>query len=206
MVSVPRLWPNSTIVCLGCGPSLTAADVALASERAKVIAINDTVQIAPSADVLYSSDQSWIRSRNGVPAFTGLKFSVEQRQGHNPLKKWPAFQVLKNSGERGLAVDPTELRTGENSGYAAINLAVHLGAARVVLLGYDMSRGPKGERHFDGDKGGTEGYLRYRRAFSTLVEPLAQAGVTVVNASRRTALTCFPRVDLSAALTDAVAA
>ena len=54
--SVPKLWPNSTVVCIGTGPSLTQADVDLCCSQARVIAVNDAYRMAPLADVLYAAD------------------------------------------------------------------------------------------------------------------------------------------------------
>jgi hypothetical protein len=87
------------------------------------------------------------------------------------------------------------LRNGRNSGYQAINLAVHLGAAQIILLGYDMQFGRRGEHHWFGPHPSrvpppVDLFLRH---FPTLVKPLQQRGVSVVNCSPSTALTCFPR-------------
>lgn len=202
LATVPRLWPGSTVVCLAPGPSLTSADAELARACAKTIVINDAVRVMPFADVLYSSDQYWLPKQNGVPTFRGLKFAVAPRQGQarHPFEKWPDIQVVANTGYDGLETSPTGLRTGKNSGYAAINLAVHLGAARILLLGYDMGIGPNGEAHFDGLKKPNPPYESFRAVYKTLVEPLRSLGVVVVNCSRQTALTVFPRLSLAEGL------
>lgn len=200
--TVPRLWPGSTVVCLCPGPSLTAADVAFACGRAKTIAVNRAVEVAPAADVLYSSDQYFVRACNGWQGRGGLKFVMEQdAKAVKHFAPWPDLVVLRNTGEQGLESQPHGLRTGQNSGYAAINLAVHLGATTIVLLGYDMAVGPKGQRYFDGTGRQQDAqYAIFRRHFDTLVQPLTAAGIAVVNASRQTALTAFRRLPLEEAL------
>jgi len=128
-----------------------------------------------------------------VPSFTGPKYSLASS---DPTPR-PDWTVLQNTGTTGLELDPTGLRTGINSGYQAINLAVHLGASRIILLGYDM--GPDGTRdHWFGEHpdGQPSPYPQMREYFETLVEPLQAIGVTVINCSRRTALTAFPCVPL----------
>jgi hypothetical protein len=109
---------------------------------------------------------------------------------------------LRNTGERGLENDSTGLRTGRNSGYAAINLAVHLGATRIVLLGYDM-RGHK-QQHFFGQHPprlrSSTPYASFVACFSTLVEPLRQRGVEVLNCTPGSALGMFRRAALRDAL------
>lgn len=201
MNSVPKLWPGETLVCIGTGPSLTQADVDRVRGRARVIAINDAVDLAPWADVLYSSDQQWWRRREGAPRFVGLKFGITARKGdrHSPCPKYVDVKIVGNSGPHGLDTDPGGLRHGQNSGYAAINLAVHLGAARILLLGYNL--GPVGRRmHFNGRPASGASYDKFARAFDTLVQPLKQLGVEVINCTAPTRLKCFPSMPLSEAI------
>src|SRR3990167_1952589 len=113
---VPHLWPGSTIVGMGGGPSLTPEDVDAVRDRAHVIAVNDAYRLAPWADVLYAADAKWWRWHQGVPTFPGLKYTVQPEAA-----VWPGVQVLQNTGERGVEIDPRGLRTGRNSGYQAMN-------------------------------------------------------------------------------------
>jgi hypothetical protein len=201
-VTIPRAWPGETVVCIAGGPSLTAEDVAAVRGRARVIAINDAYKLAPWADVLYACDSKWWRWHRGVPSFSGPKYALERSSA-----KFPGVQVLRHTGTTGLERDPGAVRTGKNSGYQAINVAVHFGAARILLLGYDMSRGPDGKEHWFGHHPNCQRspFESFRRHFETLVDPLAALGVTVINCSRRTALQAFPRLPLEEALTGSAA-
>ncbi len=196
--SVPRLFPGKTVVCLASGPSLTAADVDWCRGKAPVVAVNDTHRLAPWADVLYACDAKWWEAYRGVPAFTGLKFSLEKR-----ASIW-GVSVLERTGERGVELEPTGLRTGMNSGYQAINLAVHLGARQILLLGYDMQAPASGPSHFFGEHPRTlrrhNHYGAFAERFDSMVEPLKALGVDVVNCSRQTALKAFRRQALIEAL------
>lgn len=206
---VPNLWLGETIVCLGTGPSLTLEDVGFVRDRARVIAVNDAYRWAPWADVLYACDEKWwkwqFRERpKMIAGFTGLKFAL---QGH-PSRWVPGVQVLKNTGEQGLEHEATGLRNGRNSGYQAINLAVHLGAAKIVLLGYDMGYGEKGATHFFGahpDRTKPP-FTSCRRNFPTLVEPLHSLQIEIVNCSRATTLKCFRRSTLASTIRSEIAA
>lgn len=83
-----------------------------------------------------------------------------------------------------------------NSGYQAINLAYHIGAKEIFLLGYDMQRtGGLNHWHPDHPKGWANGgdYADWRKRLAELSADLTSAGVKVVNCSRETALTCFDR-------------
>lgn len=198
--TVPVLCPHGTVVCIATGPSLTVEDVEACRGLATVVTVNDAHRLAPWADVLYSSDQHWWAYHKGVPTFTGRKVGIAPLM---PRSEW-GVTVLRNTGDRGIETDPTGLRTGRNSGFAAMNLAVHLGAVRVLLLGYDMGVDPSGKRHFFGNhppplRSGPP-YASFVAFFEAAVEPLRQLGVEVINCSRQTALTCFPRMAIADAL------
>lgn len=192
---VPRLWPGATAVCLGGGPSLEREDVAYCRGRARIIAVNDAYRLAPWADVLYACDAKWWRWHDGVPDFAGLKVTLE-------APEFPSLKRLAQGAERGFEPEPTRLATGRNGGYQAIHLAVHFGAARILLLGYDL-RLVDGRSHwFGGHPVATkpEVYARMRPCFESLVVPLAERGVEVVNCTPGSALACFPMVPLRRAL------
>jgi hypothetical protein len=197
---VPRLWPGATVVCLGGGPSLTEEDVNFVRGKARIIAINDAYRLAPWADVLYACDAGWWRWHQGVPTFAGLKYALQPEAAI-----YPNVQVLENTGNHGLEEAPTGLRNGRNGGYQAINLAKHLGAVRVLLLGYDMQRGPNGKGHWFGEhpnkvQSPFETFIVHFNELAELVKPI---GLAVINCSRDTALTCFPRMSIQEALVSA---
>ncbi len=199
---VPRLWDGATIVCLGGGPSLTQEQVDYCRGRARIIAINDSYRLAPWADLLYFCDRRWFewhQARAEFRTFKGSKVTLDEQV----LKAHPEIRGVKNTGRDGLETDPTGVRTGRNGGYQAINLAVHLGARRIVLLGYDM-RLVAGRTHWHGghpvairDTVFTNSMLP---CFPSLVKPLKELGVEVLNATPGSALTVFPMVELEAAL------
>jgi len=194
---VPRLWPNSTIVCLGSGPSLTQAAVDRCRHVGHVIAVNDSVRFAPWAEVLYAADVKWWRRFAGMPDFRGLKYSIMATDAQRPTaqQEYRDIRILRNTGASGLELDPTGLRTGCNSGYQAINLAVHCGARQILLLGYDMH----GD-HFFGSHPDhtTPPFALCLPMFPTLVDPLAAAGVSIVNLTPGSAIRCFPMGTLEA--------
>jgi hypothetical protein len=79
---------------------------------------------------------------------------------------------------------------------------VHFGVSRVLLLGYDMQTGPRGQQHWHADHPNklAPSYDRWRSMFDSLVDPLKKAGVSVVNCTRRTALETFPCAPLESVL------
>lgn len=195
---VPRIWPGETVVIVGGGTSLTPEDVQYCFGKARVIAIKEAFQLAPWADVLYACEEKWWKCYKGAPDFLGLKYALEPQ----PIA-WPGVNVLENTGNYGLEVVRTGLRNGYNSGYQAVNLAVHLGAAKIILLGFDMSIGASGQQNWFGPHPNHltgSPYPIFRQSFSTLEAPLKALGIEVINATRFTLLTGFPRMTIEEAL------
>ncbi len=221
-VVLPQLAVGGTVVCIASGPSLKAEDVDYVKGKAAVIAINDASRLAPWADVIYSSDKLWMMQHaRQLRPLPGLKVRVHNGQDkptarpvdgrHCPDCRlrlptgrpcWCAGMItLRNGGYTGLSLDPEFLVTGDNSGTAAINVAVHLGAKRILLLGYDMGT-HHGRRHFfdTEPQSCSSPFDKFRKLTATMVEPLKATGIEVLNCSRRTALECFPQMPLREAL------
>jgi hypothetical protein len=203
--AVPRLWPGETVVCIASGPSLTQADVDFVRGKARVIVVNTSYKMALWADVMYACDARLWKWHRGAPEFQGMKFALTSESA-----RWPGVHVLGKSGTDGLSTDPKSIRTGSNSGYQAINVAVLMGAAKIVLLGYDMQLGPKGRQYWHADHPMKQisPYAQFRRNFETLVKPLQDLGIEVINCSRDSALKCFPKrrlEDVFAPVQEAVA-
>jgi hypothetical protein len=209
VIAVPKLWPGATVCVIATGPSLCQDDVDYVRGKARVITINDAYRLAPWADAMYATDAKWWHWHEGVPGFTGPKWSMNHSAWNLHRARYPDVMLLANTGPDGLEHRPTGLKNGRNSGYAAINLAYHYGAKRIVLLGYDMQR-RGGKSHFFGEHPNNQRspYDMFRRRFQSIVKPLAKAGVEVINCSRNSVLECFPKADLRETLreSDVVAA
>lgn len=196
---VERRWSGETVVIMASGPSLCAEDVEYCRGKARVMVINDAWRLAPWGDAMWATDGRYYNHYHGVPSFTGLKFGLTV----DPTK-WPDVHVLKNCGPDGLEHDPCGVRTGHNSGFACVNVAVHLGAARILLLGYDMGHAAGAPAHFFGDhpRGlrNNSPYHTFLKSFATIVQPLKALGIEVINCTRGGALECFQRLPLREAL------
>lgn len=207
----PELWPGATFVCVAGGPSLTAAQVDACRDRVdssgnqvRVIVINDGYRIAPWADVLYFCDDKWWGWHH--EKLKGWKGLIVRLDGGRHDFGDPRIKVMKNYGREGLCTLTDGLMHGRNSGYQAIGLAAHLGARRILLLGYDMRAGEekgKPKLHWFGDHpGGTSPrvFEQMVPCFDGLVKPLAERGIEILNCTPRSALKAFPFMDLAAAL------
>lgn len=111
------------------------------------------------------------------------------------------MNVVDGDGRPGLGLD--KVHFGANSGYQAINLAYLFGAVRIVLLGFDMQM-TAGKSHWHGDHPGELNrdcpVRSFAKNFPALASDLSGAGVEVINATRETALDCFPIKKLEDAL------
>lgn len=198
--ALPRLAEaTGVVVCMATGPSMTAEDVDYVRGKATVVVVNDAHRLAPWAEVLYSSDRYWWAHHKAVPSFAGLRATIEYSPGRYAaelLKVAPEMHFLRNTGHDGIETHPDGIRTGrQNSGGAAVNVAVHLGATRIVLLGYDCGA-TTGKRHFFGDHpsplSNNHNYPTWRLGFDQMAAPLLRLGVSVVNCTPVTSISAFP--------------
>jgi hypothetical protein len=85
---------------------------------------------------------------------------------------------------------------GCNSGFGAIQLAIWLGATRIYLLGFDMHAKEGTHYHGGYGDGSTVDYNiqldLFRKELEAFAPQIAEAGVSVVNLSQGSSLTCFP--------------
>lgn len=203
--SVPLMWSGRTVAILASGPSMSQA-VADAVRAAGVpaIAINTTHRLAPWADLLYACDPEWWQHPTNADAhrFRGVKVCLGGVVA--------GVHRLHIAGTLGVSTQPGCICTGGNSGYQALQVALHGGARRVLLCGFDMTAARGGHWH-GGHPAGLkntmeETFVVWRRRFEAAAPFLAAAGLEVINCTPRSALTCFPKGTLESELARAVPA
>lgn len=195
--NIPNIYKNETIYIIGGGPSLKDFDFSKLNGKI-TIAINKAILHFPNANVAYWTDTrvyDWYNKQ--IDNFKGLKITNKP----NPCKEG-IINVL-NTGKTGLELNSNGIRHGNNSGYAAINVAYHLGAKRIILLGYDMGNSKNSTHWHDGynlPKSNPNLYqISMLPNFDTLTEPLEKAGVEVLNANLESNLKCFKKIPLDTA-------
>lgn len=197
--TIQKKFEGETVYIIGGGPSLKNFEFRQLT-GARTIAINKALLFYTQTDVLYWTDvRFYLWYKNEVDNYKGLKFALKAGSQYTS-----DVNILKKGKAYGLEKDRQTLAHGNNSGYAAINLAYHLGAKRIVLLGFDM--GSNGvESHFHdgyptrpaGDKMYQDKFLP---GFKQLDAELKDSGVMVLNASPHSKLTTFPKITLEQAL------
>jgi hypothetical protein len=191
------MWEGETVAILASGPSMSqqVADQ-VARSAVRTIAINTTVKLAPWADMLYAADRAWWdRHWKEVKGFQGLRVTCRPEYNRELLS-------LEMSGISGFDRDPGKVRSGKNSGYQAICVAVHAGAKTIYLHGFDChsitnGRTKNRDHHWHGvhpsplRNHGESIYQSWIDRFNEL-PGLLPKGVTVINCTPGSSLKCFP--------------
>ncbi len=167
-----------TWAILASGPSMSQAVADSVRGRCNVIAVSDCYRLAPWADALVSQDRPWWRYHSEAMQFAGRKFS-------GGAEKIEGTEKVEFEGSIG---------TGTNSALLACHVAVKVfGANRILLLGVDM-----GGTHFFGPhpeplkNTSTSRFEQMKLQFAHW----QHKGVSVINCSPDSALTCFPKATI----------
>ena len=198
---IPPMWESETAVIIASGPSLTMDQIQYATQSGvKLIGINDSWRLAPWMDIHYACDLKWWNWYHDECREVLKCKSLTQDK--DAARKYPDLTYVIGKPEPGLSLDPCVIHTGKNSGYQAINLAVLLGVKKILLIGYDMQISENGASHWFGDHPDQvrSMYKTWFPCFETLVGPLSELGVEVINCTPGSALPTFPMADLRKAL------
>lgn len=165
-------------IILASGPSMSQTTADAVRGRGTVMAVSDAYLLAPWSDVLVSSDAAWWRHHH--PVFAGRRFSAHGGEGTEVIQGVPG---------------------GSNSGVLGILVARHLGAKKILLLGFDGHGS-----HFFGDHPEPLRNTSAPRRRVHAEQHKAQAreavrdGIEIVNGTPGTVLTCYPQVSLGEVL------
>ncbi|TIV65182.1 MAG: hypothetical protein E5V86_12825 [Mesorhizobium sp.] len=195
MWAAEKIWPGETAFILAAGPSTLALDLSRLEGR-KVIAVKSAWKVYPKAGVLFFADGRWWREkqlRPGADQFAGLIVTSAQEIGDPRVTR-----ITKIDPSNGFATKPNQVALARSSTTGAINLAIHFGATRIVLLGVDAKPAQDGRRHNHGLKwpwpareGCWNGQIK---EFAAVAPSAARMGVEIVNANPDSAVTCWPRI------------
>lgn len=179
---------------IGGGPSLLDMDLSPIFSR-RVIGVNDAFKLGNWIDVCWFSDCRWYEwNKEALKGFTGAIASCVNCSCDHPR----VLQVQRLEGS-GIITTPSRVKWNKSSGASAINLAYHLGAKRVVLLGFDMKT-QEGKHNWHENHKHVPRTTIYQSLFLPPFEKIAQdaerLGLEVVNATPGTELKVFPLVDL----------
>ena len=195
---VNPIWKGDTVYIVGGGPSLKGFEWNKLRGK-KTIVINKAIKFWPEADVMYWTDgrvYNWLKE--DIIKFKGKRFTISPRS-------YPCdVTVLRRGKKLGIEWSMDSIAHGSNSGAAAINLALHLGAKRIILLGYDMGRN-NSESHFhDGYPTSVTADNIYKNqflpSFSVIRDDIKGKGIQVFNACLTSKLNAFKKITIEEAL------
>jgi len=164
---------DDTWAILASGPSMSQ-EVADSVKGLKVIAVSNTYELAPWADILVSSDRTWWTNHPKAKDFTGEKFCGLCIETPKEVKKFPGAM------------------SGSNSGLLALQVAVSKGAKRILLFGVDL-----GGSHYFGDHPPPLKNPTPQRfdVFKKQFNGYRPSGVEIYNCSPNSALKAYPFKD-----------
>ncbi len=203
--TAPEIWPGQTVFIIGGGPSLLGMDLSPIHKR-RVIGVNQAYELGPWVDVLFFGDFRWWRWNEDDIAerFGGLIVSCA-KAGH--LHGIPRIKMLARSNGHGIWTGAkNRVAWNLNTGGAAINLAVHFGAKRIVLVAFDMKqdqeKGLNGGNNWHGKHGRfntpkADIYeAKFLPTFEYIKKDLDELGIECVNATPNSELETFPLTSL----------
>ena len=196
-------------VVIGTGPSLTSEQIDKVSHLKKFGA-NRAFEF--DVDVLHGCNhQFWDYYWDQVKDLRCDKWTTRPEL----IGKYEGLDYIEERWEDGLSTDPTYICAHHGTGPQLVNLALHYGCEKMILIGWDM-RFPgkvdrykfKGKRHYFGEDkltqkhwpmtgpdGECEGLIREMET----IKP-KDYGIEIVNCSPGSAMRCFPMIPLDEAL------
>ena len=139
-------FKGETAVLVATGPSLTReqADFVRTAQRenkCRIFTMNNSYQLVPETDVHISCNEDWWKyywKRDSIlrdmPAdkYTWFKYLADKYQ----------IKYIKAIEKAGLSTDPKIIHINNGSGPMAINLVMHYGIKKLLLIGHDMKFAP----------------------------------------------------------------
>jgi len=237
---IPNAWPNQECWIIGGGASILeqfnvpweirqqakqeGGDPSIISpylapiHGKNVIGVNSAYQLGDWVDVLFFGEKRWYEKHE------------QALKDHPAWKVTVAPQLDKTSGltylekdsykKRGISITPDRIAWNLNSGAASISLAYHLGATRIILLGFDMGLDDDQDSHWFGRHYEINGenltkaryveskyanFKRHIRAFPAVADDAQRLGLTIINASPNSKIEDLPKCSVSELLEPAEA-
>ena len=191
----------NTITLLAGGWS--ASQVDLAKLPGIVIAVNDAAYYAPRWDVCVSMDRLWTENRwRLIEHSTAKRFWLRRCTMKNvTAEKLTHVELFENNHKATVMSEQHGTLDGTNSGFCALNLAYQMKPQRLILVGFDMALGPRGEKHWFPDYpwknggGSKSGKLaEWAQQIHTAAVQLDRAGIEVFACSERSPVKRWRRI------------
>lgn len=126
-------WKGATVAVLASGPSMSA-ELAQSLREHRTIVVNFACRAAPWADMLVALDGNWPQE---LREFAGMRVTGVADEDLDAL-------YVGHRSER-IMLTPSHQIEVRNSGLMAVRIAAEMGAARIMLAGFDPGEAPPGE-------------------------------------------------------------
>lgn len=224
---VPKIWEGGDVYILGGGPSVIEqfeipkkvvqnvltgvsspnaySPYMSAIHDKHVIGINVSFLIGDWIDMIFFGDNGFFLGQQGnLARFPGIKVSSHPCTVDLP---WVKYLAKDRNHTKGISTNPKTISWNGNSGAAAISLAYHAGAKRIILLGFDMKLDNENKQHWHDAYHRLEAlkaneinkplpFERHLLGFSEIAKDAKRLGVKIINASPDSAITVFDKVQL----------
>jgi len=202
-------WAGQYAAIVGGGASIKRSEVDALKGKVRVVVINESWQLAPWADALYSCDEKWWKLRFPKD-FPGLKVTVDEiAPRHFPVLKKLKLRPLPNQPGKycqWLLMDEWgEVGSGQSGGFQALNWLAQLQVKGIALLGFDACIIDH-KIHWHGSHGvelnnpGQSTFVGWKRWLENAAPRLHELGIEVINCSMWSAVSGFQRIELKATL------
>lgn len=191
---------SDTCFIIGGGPSLLKyiPDKKVLVDK-NIITTNNAYSLFPNALVAHFADKSWWgwNKEKFLPTFKNDITTCAHRKSEDYDKK--RITIFLNGDKKGgISTDKNKLN-GNNTGHQAINLAVHLGFKKIILVGFDMD--PKARQsHWHNEHRRTTNTGNYEGTMipgmKQIVPYQKELGFKVYNINKESNLKCFDFADI----------
>jgi hypothetical protein len=226
--TVPRIWEGGDVWIIGGGPSITKEfqipsevvnDVVIGKKplslyspymesihKKHIIGINVAYMLGPWVDMVFFGDNNFfVRHKEALYQFPGLKLSCTPSTDKFP---WVKYLSRNPTRPAGISPTPQTVSWNKNSGAAAISVAVHTGAKRIFLLGFDMRLDTANSQHFhsvynvNGQPKNVRSlpFQRHLQGFPAIARDAKSLGIQIINVNPESAINEFPKMSLKEAL------
>lgn len=207
MWSIPKVWSEAWII--GGGPSIREqfdvpdgedpAPYMEAIHNRHIIGVNMAYRLGNWVDMMFFGDMTFLHKgyKEDMLEFPGTK--VTSNSGWKRQKPWVKARVKyvpRDMRKRvGISEKPGHLSWNNSSGASAINLAYHMGARKIYLLGFDMHA--PGASHWHTLYGKKKvPFHRHLAAFPKIQQDALRLGVEIINISPTSKIKAFEKATL----------
>jgi len=198
-----NVWEGQTAFILGGGPSLMDVDLTPIHDRC-VIGVNNAFFLGDWVDICWFGDLKWYRWHKEKLKSLSHRI-IAHCNKRDDMQKIPWLHSMRREKPQGIETRPGCISWNECSGLSAINLAYHLGANPIVLLGFDMRViGNKKNYHDEHVKMGDpltaekagERYKIYLKQCQPIENDAQKLGVKIINCTPGSAIEVWPIMSL----------